>query len=66
MVCTEATDILARVLEIANLLAVLKVIFDFDLGPPDPRGAGGGSGLPFCLGNRWFWPGSREPNAFLI
>jgi hypothetical protein len=37
------------------VLALLKFVFNFVLGP---RGPGGGSGLPFSKGNHRFWADS--------
>jgi hypothetical protein len=51
------------------ILAVLKTIFNFDRGPPSPRGPGGGSELPFSSGDRRFWADSDpDPggNVFLV
>ncbi len=46
------------------ILAVLKMIFNFLLGPGGP---GGGSGLPFSLGNRRFWADSGpNPRIFIF
>ncbi len=48
-----------------NNLDVLKIIFNFVLGPPPPGGPGGGSGLPFSHGNRRFWADSGpDPGIF--
>ncbi len=43
-------------------MAVLKMIFNFSLGPGGP---GGGSGLSFSYGNRRFWADSGpNPGIF--
>ena len=43
-------------------LAVLKMIFNFALGPGGP---GGGSGLPFSSGNHRYWADSGpNPKIF--
>ncbi len=48
------------------ILEVLKMIFNFVLGPPLPRGGpGGGSGLQFSQGNRRCWADSGpNPGIF--
>ena len=44
------------------ILEVLKIIFNFVLGPGGPEG---GSGLPFSEGNRRFWADSGpNPGIF--
>ena len=40
------------------ILAVLKMIFDFVLGPRSPGGPGRGSGLSSSIGNGGFWADS--------
>ncbi len=50
------------------ILAVLKHIFNFVLGPPSPGGPGGGFVLSFPQGNRRFWAdsGSNPAGNFIF